>query len=173
MPVDLWGRCKSVDWNKMGPSSFIMFHLFWIATFMIVWLCCCEKRWTESQSASGYRSVVPVRASAQRSVIWSLLDWCVMTCSRCHRLVGITCGECFEPCVVTSVYCDCERLVNDEGKKIALRTQVCYSAVSYCWLRTRVGFHSWCVCSKRQTQGGAFQAGFCCIIFSGIFFLVP
>lgn len=26
-----------------------------------------------------------------------------MTCTRCHRLVGITRDECFEPCVVTSV----------------------------------------------------------------------
>lgn len=39
-----------------------------------------------------------------------------MTCSRCHRLVGITWDECFEPCVVTSVYCDCGNLVSDEGK---------------------------------------------------------
>lgn len=34
------------------------------------------------------------------------------------------------------------------------------------WLRIRVGFHSWCVCRQRQTQGGAFQAGFFAALFS-------
>lgn len=134
MPVELRGRCKSVDWNKMGTSSFIMFQLFiffWIATFMSVWLCCCKKRWKESQSCQWIqvsRSCEGRHTENCGLVIVGLMchDSLQMPQARWHHSGWVFWALC---CHIDSLWLwePCEWR---GGKIIVFRMQVCYSAVS-------------------------------------------
>lgn len=95
-----------------------------------------------------------------------------MTCSRCHRLVGITWDERSKPCVVTSIHWDWGNLVNDEGGIESYSECKCASVPRALSIKYKSWFPQLMCVHREATQGGAFQAGFCCIIFSGIFSLV-
>lgn len=134
---------------------------------MLLWeevkgLTVCQ--WIQvSCSCEGHRGV----SSGHRrtDVSWLAPDAIGLLASLGMRVLSLVVSHWF--------YRHCGNIVNDEGGNNCIQSASVLRCRERCWLRTGVGFHSWCVCSERHTQGGAFQAGFCCIIFSEMFSLLP